>query len=328
MKKFYVFFLLTLAINFITFSQEKNTLSERYYTYSQDFYGNYGSKTIDGLNIDDFIYSLLDEDLVVGGGSNTLTVSNDAVECIIDWLPGGGPSNQLNGPASCASQVSIDLVNGRFNNSLLAQTITLGLNLRFDHKLGDLVLEGSKFKTWKVKDPSNPYSGKKGKANTFYLSQPVLDYLGEQNTVADLYALANEALAGNNIGELQIWEITSAVTVINHGFSGGRILKGFYTHEKEAKVDFSDQDMFIMRIYPNPIRIKGAIEFTTMETGETRIELYNYNGQLMDVLMDEVVSEFTPIRAEINALNYAKGMYILYIQNGENIVKEKIAIVK
>lgn len=328
MKRLYIILLLILWGCSFTFAQKTNTKFKAYHTYSQGFFGTHGSKACDDTKMEDFIYNLLQEDLVIGGGSNTLTISKDEIDHLIGRLPGGGPSKELNGQATCAKPVGIQTNKGRFKNSLLAQTITLGLNLRADELLGELRLESRKFKTWKSKDCSDPLSGKKGKAYAYYLSETVLEQLGENNTVNDLYALANTALAAEDIGSLEIWQITSAVTVINHAFKEGAVLKGFYGNEKDSKVNFGDQEMFVMRVFPNPMRTNGKIEFTTLETGRTTIELYSMTGSRIDTFMDENVEEFTPLSVEIDVRKYKKGMYILYIRNGLNVVKEKITVVK
>ena len=302
--------------------------TRKHCTYTQGFYGNYGGKVCGETNTDDFIYSLLYEDLVLGGGSNTLTLTQDDVDCLIARLPGGGPPKKLNGAATCSNPVGIRIKHGRFKNSLLAQTITLGLNLRFDDFLGDLRLKGRIFRTWRVKDCSDPLTGKKGRYRTYFLSQDVLDHLGADNTINDLYTLANAALAGDDIGDLCLGQITCAIATINKGFDECRILKRFYNCNKDSEFDDMDDDIFFdLKVYPNPMNSYGTIEFTTVEAGPTIVELYNIMGVRVESFINENAEEFTPYRIDMDSDKYPKGMYILYIRNGSNVYKEKISIV-
>lgn len=328
MKHFFAIVLLMLGCTSYSAAQIAKAESEKYCTYTQGFYGNFEGRACGEIPTSDFITNLLHDDLIIGGGNNSLIITANDVDFLIKGLPGSGPSKTLDGMATCTFPVGIDIENGKIKNSLLAQTITLGLNLRADESLGLLRLKDRKLKTYKAKDCSGASLSKTGKAKTFYLSQSVLDHLNNGNTINDLYLLANKALAGEDIGNLTIWQISSAITVINHSFSEGRIIKGFYATQKESQVDFGDQDMFKMSVFPNPMRTNGKIEFTALESGQTIIELYNVAGERVTEFMNEHVEQFTPISMNIEVGNYRKGMYILYIKNGANIVKEKITIVK
>jgi len=327
MKYFYFVVLLFLGFTLNITAQVKETLSNKYCTHTQWFYGSYSETACSDISVTDFIYNLLDEDLVIGKGDNTLTLTQNDVDWIIQRLPGYGSSTELNGNATPSKPIGIQFVKGRLNNTLLSQTITLGLNLRVDQNLGHLRLDDRKLKTLKLKDCSDPLSGTTGKTETFYLNQLVLDYLGADNSINDLYELANNALAGEDIGTLELWEVAQSVAVINYAFRNGRILKGFYDRHKNSKVDFGDQRMFGMRIFPNPMHNRGTIEFTTMETGRTTIELYNISGQLADVFMNEETDEYMPIRVDFDTQKYQKGMYVIYIKSGSIVHKEKIFMV-
>jgi hypothetical protein len=327
MKNLYLFVLLTFGFTLSTTAQVQETQTNKYCTYTQWFYGSYSGAAYGEILVRDFIYSLLDEDLVIGKGENTLTLTKEDVDWIIQKLPGYGSSEELYGNATATDPLGIHFLKGRIENTLLTQTITLGLNLRADANLGRLRLEDRKLKTQKLRDCTDPLSGTTGKAETFYLNQLVFDQLGENNSVNDLYELANYALAGDDIGNLELWEVTSAVAVINYAFREGRMLKGFYERHKDSKVDFGDQGMFAMKIFPNPIHNRGTIEFTTMEQGKTTIEFYNMNGQLVDVFMNENTDAFMPVRVDFDTQKYQKGMYVIYIKSGSVVHKEKMFVV-
>lgn len=327
MKNLYLFVLLTLGFT-LSATAQNAVETNKYCTYTQWFYGSYSSATHGKILVRDFISNLLDEDLIIGKGENTLTLTRDDVDWIIQKLPGYGSSTELYGKSTSSQPVGIRFTKGRINNTLLTQTITLALNLRADKSLGYLQLKDRKLKTQKLKDCSDPLSRTIGKPETFYLNQLVLDQLGANNSVSDLYKLANEALSGEDIGKLELWEVTSAVAVINYAFRDGRVLKGFYERHKDSKVDFGDQGMFALKVYPNPMQNRGTVEFTTMESGLTTIELYNMGGQLVDVFMNEDTDEYMPIRVDFDTHKYQKGMYIIYIRNGSIVHKEKVFLVK
>lgn len=327
MKNLYLFVLLTLGFTLSSTAQVQDSQTNKYCTYTQWFYGSYSGAAHGEILVRDFIYGLLDKDLVIGKGENTLTLTKDDVDWIIQKLPGYGCSEELYGNATATDPLGIHFLKGRIENTLLTQTITLGLNLRADANLGRLKLEDRKLKTQKLRDFSDPFSRTTGKTETFYLNQLVFEQLGINNSINDLYELANNALAGEDIGNLELWEVTSAVAVVNYAFRDGRILKGFYERHKDSKVDFGDQGMFAMKIFPNPMRNRGTIEFTTMDQGKTTIELYTVNGQLVDVFMNEDTDAFMPVRVDFETQKYKKGMYVIYIKSGSVIHKEKLFMV-
>src|SRR5262249_15842927 len=89
--------------------------------------------------------------LVVGVlGTRSLTIPLSAAQCVMTRLPATGSASALpnfgdkilQNPNSCnvSGTPALPLKNGKFNNILLGQTITLGLNLRLDPTLANLDL--------------------------------------------------------------------------------------------------------------------------------------------------------------------------------------------
>ena len=75
--------------------------------------------------------------------ARSILISNtdEDKNAIIAVLPGGGSSYALSvGEPHLSALPSSYLKKGVLNNTLLAQTITLGLNLGIDSQLGDFVL--------------------------------------------------------------------------------------------------------------------------------------------------------------------------------------------
>ncbi|MFN5355782.1 MAG: hypothetical protein ACK5CT_04135, partial [Bacteroidota bacterium] len=108
---------------------------DRFCTYTQGYYGNQGGRNCTGGRTTDLLLTQLATPLIIGDTaidkSLTLTAADVTSGCVYLRLPGGGTAAQLNGDATCSTPTGIALKsNGTFRNILLAQTITLGLNLR------------------------------------------------------------------------------------------------------------------------------------------------------------------------------------------------------
>jgi hypothetical protein len=125
---------------------------------------------------------------------------------------------------------------GTINNTLLAQTITLGLNLGIDGTLGGFGLQAGKLAT------AAPQGGCGSN-----IPMPRVCSIGEgygsivndyENfefpafvdgmTVDELFAMANAALAGETLpGGVTLSAIASAVDMVNNAFDGCRIAMGY-----------------------------------------------------------------------------------------------------
>jgi hypothetical protein len=117
-------------------------------TLTQGTYGN-PAGSYNGVGSPTLVEDLLQNDLVVGMlGANSLTLragGNDS-HCINDHLPTDGMSEPLPGfgdetlEADCqTAPVPIPLINGKFENVLMGQVVTLALNVR----LSDGMTSGS-----------------------------------------------------------------------------------------------------------------------------------------------------------------------------------------
>jgi hypothetical protein len=129
-------------------------------TYTQGKYGQDKdvSDACDGTTSANNPYSpsqLIEHDLLAYSGllrvgclGHSVTISTGEASCVLAMLPGGGPSGPLSaGDFSICSLPPAYLSNkGTINNALLAQTITLGLNLGINPpNLGNFALEANKY---------------------------------------------------------------------------------------------------------------------------------------------------------------------------------------
>ncbi len=331
--------------SFITGGAVVNVLSDKHCSYTQGFYGNYGGTVCGSQSTYDLMYGLLYEDLVLGGGNNTLTLtrdgtgddgSGDGVDCLIGRLPGGGKSAKLKGAATCDNPVGIKLhkKSGRFKNSLLSQAITLGLNLRFDVNLGRVRLEDNVMYTTEAEDCSDPESEGDGESEDFEIGEKVINYLGNDNTIDDLFALANSALAGDDISPLKLKDVTKALAAINEVFDECRLLDGF-----ESECDDGDDDddknaivvnsgIDALKVYPNPTTDRCTIAFTPETDGKTTVELYDIMGSRVGILLDKYTLEGERYSIDFSSHELTAGIYIVIVRNGTTIQKQKVSIMK
>jgi len=287
---------------------EKDVPPAEYCTLTQGFYGNYGGQ-FNGQSTVELLNDLLATDLVVGGNGNTLTLTQADVDCLISRLPGGGPSATLNGAATCDNPVGIQIKKGKYKNTLLAQTITLGLNLRLDGYLGGVVLSDL------------PFS----------MNSQIMNYLGSGATINDLFGLANDALAGENIGVIGLGSVTDAAGSINdhfdecgplNGNTGGGGGKG---HHKSEQID----DVLLstdMSVYPNPVSGTANITFSVERTALTTIELYDLQGRRIDVVYNGNAVSGESYNVSLNTSGLQKGMYLLVLRNGDNLIRQKLTV--
>ncbi|WP_081485567.1 T9SS type A sorting domain-containing protein [Bernardetia litoralis] len=74
-------------------------------------------------------------------------------------------------------------------------------------------------------------------------------------------------------------------------------------------------------IYPNPVSNQLTIKLPSIyKENPTQIELYNSIGQLV------LSKSYEETTIEVSVSSYPKGLYILKIQNGEEMKTEKIII--
>ena len=239
--------------------------------------------------------------LRIGCVGHSVTISTGEAHCVRDMLPGGG-SNFV--PLSAGNYSICDLPdsyignNGRINNPLLAQTITLGLNLGINPgaNLGNFALQVNK---WLVTADLVECGSTTVKPCTFNctpnlaipgqyiwtvatspyhvtdcrISQALYDALPTKN-VAGLYAFANSALCGTALPTgVTLQDITKAVDCINNAFDGCRAFVEWRSGTQPTANSFCT-----LPSATTPCPITPPARITTVAIGEVSAEQLTVNA--------------------------------------------------
>ncbi|MEN9910165.1 MAG: hypothetical protein RLZZ540_3324 [Bacteroidota bacterium] len=305
-------------------------------TYTQGYYGNLGGMSC----------APDEEDLVDGFGSYTtvelikralasyngsmyigkqgvrhvlITDSDADIAKLIEVLPGGGSSKELpsqpdNGLFSISNLPPSLLKKGNINNSLLAQTITLGLNIGINGALGDFVLQVGELSTADAEGgcgsdiPKARECHYNSEGNFDYvmneyhkmdIPQNIIDALisgGYPVTVQGLFELANDVLGGDSLPQgVSYSNIESIVDGINNVFDGCKIPIGYNVPAKDcpatgvpseptsitttAKISSTETAGFIA--YEVPVDGPLTIQCTFDYTSDVTIEVFDSKYQLV-----------------------------------------------
>jgi hypothetical protein len=256
---------------------------QEFCSLTQGFYGNAGGLYCGGPTTTQLLNTLLASGpLVVGCGNNTMTYSS--AQCIIDLLPGGGPSKKISGNNTCANHPGIQMKNGTIYNSLLAQTTTLGLNLRLSPTLGNLLIATNTL----VSSPSPSCNADPGDLTFTFPA------LAVGLTVSQLYTLANNALGGC-VNGVNLGSLTDALDAINRGFDKCRIghfvtpLQASIAPPPDSKVENQDLSLVSLNSYPNPFNSIANITFSVPYSGHVKVDVYTLAGVKVQTLYDNSV---------------------------------------
>jgi HYR domain-containing protein len=216
------------------------TQSERiaHCSFTQGFYGNAKGK-FNGTSSLTLISNLLAQGPLVVGKTNSrsLTIQPGNAALLQMRMPAGGsPATLPNSGNQILPTAVLPLNgNGRFNNVLLGQTITLSLNVRLAPPLLNVGLAPTFCTQGVLPGPD----GLKGTTDDVLIGGDILMFsipnsvlsaltngvLGITNvTVKGLLELANRALAAQPTGGATLSDINAAVDAINRGFDECRVL--------------------------------------------------------------------------------------------------------
>jgi len=295
-------------------------------TYTQGAYGSEGGKMCDGENGGFSTQEFINASLANWGGSFTVgkpghSVLVNSAQCVLDKLPGGGPAKELvAGDINLCNFTPLQ-PNGGVRNILLAQTITLGLNLGIENsQLGNFALQVGTLATqeidggcggdtplerichYNVLAPFNLISVENQYTfRTF--TQEVIDAIPGANTVANLYELANRALANvdgveGSEGGASLDAINNAVSSVNEVFDGCKISIGWDVAPcppidptpGDGRVATTTTPTLTVTAYPNPYQDNFSLQINSPVTGEAQVGIYTIDGVKIGELKRDVVA--------------------------------------
>ena len=304
-------------------------------TYTQGFYGNSGGLTCDGMStLNKLKFALGGENKTFGGSNNrsfTLRYSDITGGNIFKLLPGGGTpaaltSGSWNYDSKGKSGAPVDSY-GKITNNLLAQTITLWLNMRISDNLGNFKLTSS-FKTAKAVCGTNNINY--GDTKTFNVGSKFVN-----KTVTDLYNLAIKALTNTLVNtDPALAEISSTIDVINNAFDQGRyVISALSTNSTEIKtmsrfIAEPSESVQVIQAYPNPF--KGALTFTITPraSGHANLDIYNLSGQKVSTVFEGElqIGENKTIEYAVPAGQMSQTLIFNFRQGGEVLQGKLISL--
>ena len=254
-------------------------------TLTQGAYGNEGGYYCTGESTLELLDRLLlSGPLTIGVPVNnrTFTIPITGSQCVIDILPGGGPSVMLpTGAWGCGNFGTLLSKQGRLKNSLLAQTITLGLNMRLDADLADLVFEGPEFYTLQSSECGENIDPYPLPGDTMWFTgydampQSIMDAFGGDPTVLEIYNLANDALGGIP-EEMSLSDIEKAVGMINDALDECRFI--YFLPQLRSNAIGNEESGVTLEIAPNPFNHETNISYTLQTDSKVTLEIYNTQG--------------------------------------------------
>jgi hypothetical protein len=285
-------------------------------TYTQGAYGNAGGQDCDG-DVSMSTTALINQSISHWGGLITIgkpgksvTIATGQASCVIAALPGGGPAKELPAGNSSICSLPNSLVNGqgRITNVLLAQTITLALNIGITSPsdLGAFPLQGGVLVT------ADPLGGcgsdvpdLSSSCTKRTISAAVVAAIPGTKNVAGLLELANRALAnvdgvvGSENG-VSLNAINDAVSAINEVFDECKIFIGWNVpcpsdrSSGDGRVITSNstanQPSLIVTAFPNPYQENFSLQINSPLTGEATISFYTMEGTKIGEMKRDVVA--------------------------------------
>jgi len=298
---------------------------EAFCTYTQGYFGNAGGKACDGETGGLSTIQLINQSIsnwggsiLIGSGTRSVTINAGDADWVIKYLPGGGQSYALSAPAIGISSPSFATLytkkagpNTRINNTLLAQTITLGLNLGINDDLAtfSFATHSAVNKYLVTQEPESCGStvGVPDSYTCDELNTAVVALLKQANwpagmdfpaTVAGLFQLANYALGGGNLAGtgVDLNSIAGAADAINNAFDECRLFAGFretcpVAATTKVNTEALSENAVSVTVFPNPYTDRVRFVLTATISGQGALEIYNSMGQRVA----------TPFRGHMNA---------------------------
>jgi hypothetical protein len=232
-------------------------------------------------------------------------------------------------------------ISNRINNPLLAQAITLALNIGLNGALSDLEIRSGAYLVTantvgcgsNVMQPCgfvNPY-------HSYSFDAPLVNAL-PQKTVAGLYELASRALAGEKLPSgVTLSMIAKALNVVNNAFDGCRIFVGYTQKPMGCNQTVfrggglpnpDNNDAVTVSATPNPYN--DAIHFVIQSaiSGNAVLDVYNTAGAKLRTVYQGHISSNMPKTIDFNVPDNQRVHLIYVLRIGEHQVTGKLVNIK
>jgi hypothetical protein len=291
-------------------------------TYTQGYFGNEAGLSCNGeeggFTTAEMIGLSLGNwggTLTVGKPGKSVYVMNNAanIQCVIDKLPGGGPAKELP-----AGNFGICALPNSIKNILLAQTLTLGLNLGIQNpSLGNFPLQAGTLATQDPVggcgdntpkericnyNPEWPYNLTSVTNEYTYrsFSPELIAAIPGTKNIWGLFELANRALANTDgvVGTengVSISEIATAAGNINEVFDECKVFIGWDVAacpntDPNAPARVAPNAL-VVTAYPNPYQENFALKVNSPVSGQALIGFYTIDGVKIGELKRDVVAK-------------------------------------
>jgi hypothetical protein len=295
-------------------------------------YGNPGGSYCDGTTSGLTTAQLIAQSLANWGGTlrvgrvgrSVVMIAPAAVPCIISRLPGGGAAKELSviSDVNICAMPAAYLKNGRINNVLLGQTITLALNIGLTSPsiLGGFVLQGGVLATAKPDGGCGSNSPKQRVCVYDPITHQLIQVINEYRyrtidpavvaaivgpkTVQGLLNLADSALANADgvVGYengVALADISDAAAHINEAFDECMIFIGWDVppcpatngptpsgrmNQPVTTVAPTPVKDLTAIAYPNPYTDRFSLRILSPVSGMAQIQFYNLTGVRVHVM--------------------------------------------
>ena len=329
----------------ITFKVASHVKLSTYYTLNPGFYGEVnGKECSNGEKTDALITRLLDTpfgSMVVGKPGHSIKITKDKASCLIMRMPGNGsaailpPVDQIF-DLKCNTTIPINS-NERFKNTLLSETISLGFNLRLDATLGEFIIPDTAFTTIGTLAGLDGKYGTKDDIPLFTslitetVSQSVINYLKStysSASVANLFDLANNILAGQQNTGLSLSSTIKALNAINEGFSGCRFISVPVKSILASKNKRDNFNGIQIKAYINPFGHTATIEMFSKNDSNVSVTINSITGYKTEELFNGILKYDEPKTLVFNGKNLPNEMYIYKISTNDNLYSDRVVLQK
>jgi hypothetical protein len=210
-------------------------------------------------------------------------------------------------------------------NNLLAQTIALKFNLSYDPNLAGIHLTGTCL-TFNYLDCSDVI----GSASSMQsIPASVLTALGANNTINDLYNLANQVL-GQGVLTPSPADMTAALNAINVGFDGGKALVSQDNSCSSPTITERDRSLFqteselSVSAYPNPYSSRVNFTISSPVAGKASLQVYNALGQNVRTVFSGYLQAGQKQTVSFNVPAAMQSILFYKLQVGDRQAKGKV----